>query len=126
MDAKKATSLNNAQLKNVKLDGDPILYRNLLDEQYLDSFADKYPKMYAFWLLTSNCGRSLSLLLLETLLIAIIFGFIYQQFDFVYNFKEELQWWHSYYFSFVTMTTLGMASVEPNSIAAAICHTLKI
>ena len=122
----KPTNLWGAELKNVILDSDPILYRDLLDEQYLDKFAKKYPKMYAFWLLTSNCGRWTFLVFVWALVIALKFGFIYSQSRFIYFGDITLyEWWHPYYLSFVTMSTLGMASVEPVTTAAAIWHTME-
>ena len=52
------TKLKGAYFKNAKLDSDPILYRNILDEQYLDKIAKKRKFFYSFWLLTSNPNNS--------------------------------------------------------------------
>lgn len=117
------TVLTGADIKNCKLDTDPVLYRELLDEQFLDKFAEKHKILYPFWLLTSNCGRSLSLVLLWSFFIAIIFGFIFIPLDFKHSGTTQL--WHPFYFSFVTMTTLGLASVEPVSFWAALWHIFE-
>ena len=121
------TILDGAELKNVKLDSDPVMYRELLDEQYLDRFAEKHPYLYPFWLLTSNCGRSISLVFLWSLLVIVLFGFIYSPLYLKYSSLtvDKICWWHPFYFSFVTMTTLGMASVEPGNFWAAFWHTLQ-
>ncbi|MFC1541576.1 pentapeptide repeat-containing protein [Candidatus Latescibacterota bacterium] len=122
----RPTILTGAELKNVKLDEDPILYRKLLDEQYLDAFAKNHKVLYPFWLLTSNCGRSTSLVFFWALFITILFGFIYSLNDYIY-FGELTGhvWWYPYYFSFVTITTLGMSSVEPVSFWGAFWHTIE-
>ena len=61
---KRPTLFAGCELKNVKLDSDPVLYRELLDEQYLDRFAERHKILYPFWIITSNCGRSVSLVFL--------------------------------------------------------------
>ncbi|MCE5249977.1 pentapeptide repeat-containing protein [bacterium] len=123
----RLTLFDGAELKNVKLDSDPILYRDLLDEQYLDQFELKHKVMYPFWLVTSNCGRSASLVFLWSLVIIVFFGFIFSKTDFLYITYSvgEPPCWYPYYFSAVTMTTLGLASVEPNTFGAALWHTFE-
>jgi|GEM_PF-6290333 uncharacterized protein YjbI with pentapeptide repeats len=120
------TVLTGAELQKVKLDLDPILFRKLLDEQYLDKFAENHKWLYPFWLLSSNCGRWTSLVFGWAFVLALLFGIIYSQCNFIY-FSELTyhDWWHPYYFSFVTMTTLGMSSVEPVSGWAAFWHTVE-
>jgi len=120
------TDITGAELKKVKLESDPVLYRELLDEQWLDRFAEKHKILYPFWLLTSNCGRWTFLIFVWAFVIAIIFGFIFSHSRFIY-FGNVIshEWWHPFYLSFVTMTILGMASVEPVTTAAAVLHTIE-
>ncbi len=117
------TKFLGAELKNIRLDSDPILYRDLLDEQYLDKFEEKHPLIYAFWLFSSNCGRSVTLLAVWSLVIALLFGNIYSHLDF--NYQTAVEWWRPYYLSFVTMTTLGVSSIEPGNFQAALAHTIQ-
>ena len=119
----KPTNFNGADVRNVKLDSDPVLYKELLDEQYLDKFSKKHKILYSFWLLRSNCGRSLSLVLIWSFILAVIFGFVFIPLDFQHS--GTTQWWHSFYLSFVTITTLGLSSVEPISFWAAFWHTVE-
>lgn len=135
------TLLEGAELKNVKLDSDPVLYRELLDEQYLDRFSKRYHKTYIFWLLTSDCGRNIPMLFGWSIFIGILFGLVFADFSspelfpgflrdfldiidpkFLYN---SFAWWKPFYLSFVTMTTLGVASVEPANDAAFWWHTAQ-
>jgi len=46
------------------------------------------------------------------------------------NLRDEVEggiisWWRPYYLSFVTMTTLGVASIEPGNGWAAFAHTVQ-
>ncbi len=149
-DLKNATKLVSTQLKNVKLDGDPILYRKLLDEQYLDSFAKEHMKVYPFWLLTSDCGRLVFSLFVWILFIGILFGVVFSDYSsqwlngfpqlfkdpiqntlnyfdpkFTYNGQPQSMWWQPFYLSFATMTTLGLASAEPSNDVGFWWHTFQ-
>ena len=142
----KPTNLYGAELKNVKLDSDPVLYRELLDEQYLDKFAEKHKIIYPLWLFTSNCGRWTFLVFIWTFILGIMFGFVFYNFSypsffpdwawletlldkidpvFRYNGDPQKLWWQPFYLSFVTMTTLGLASAEPINDAGFWWHTLQ-
>ena len=123
----KPIDLTGAEIKNVKLDSDPVMYRELLDEQYLDRFAVKHPYIYAFWLLTSNCGRWIWLVLAWSVVIGLLFGFVYSHVPVSYTSVtvDQIRWWHPYYFSFVTMTTLGVATIEPMGGLASLVHTVQ-
>ena len=140
--ALKPTNLTGAEIKNVRLDSDPVLYRDLLDEQYLDRFAGKHKIMYPFWLCTSNCGRSIALVLLWSLLFSVVFGLIYADFvcpswfpfrnffdsidpRFTYQGQPQTRVWQPFYLSFVTMTTLGLASSEPSNWFGYFWHTAQ-
>lgn len=136
-----ATKLRGAEITKMNLEGDPILYRDLLDEQYLDEFAEKHKFLYPFWLLTSNCGRWTSLVFGWAMIVGVLFAFVFSDFSsptwlptclrdlldlfdpyFTYNGKPQTMWWQPFYLSFVTMTTLGLASAEPANTAAFLWH----
>ena len=136
------TVLTGSSLKGVMLDYDPVLYRELLDEQYLDRFAEKHKILYPFWLLSSNCGRTVSLLFVWTLVIGLLIGLVFADFnspgwlpnfmrnildivdpEFCYNSMPQTTLWQPLYLSFVTMTTLGVATAEPVNHAAYWWHT---
>lgn len=139
----RPTLLEGAELKNVRLDSDPVMYRELLDEQYLDRMAEKHPKFYKFWLLTSNCGRSVWLLIAWSLFLALCFGLIYADLSSPSWFPGWLQrflaridpkfegfdlkarFWDPIYMSFVTMTTLGWSGVKPDNQAGYWWHTAQ-
>ena len=143
-DALEPTNLAGAEIKQVRLDSDPVLYRDLLDEQYLDRFAGKHSIMYPFWLWSSNCGRSIKLILFWTFILSVAFGFVYADFvslscfpniltnslDFIdprfsYQGEPQTRLWQPFYLSFVTMTTLGLASAEPSNSAGYWWHTFQ-
>jgi len=140
------TLVEGAEIKNVRLNSDPIMYRDLLDEQYLDRYAEKHKIIYTFWLLISNCGRSPRPIAIIALLTGFFFGAIYAGYpyphwlpeclwlkelliswkpEFIYNNEIAAYWWRPYYTSFTTLTTLGWASAEPANTPAFVFHTVE-
>ena len=60
----------------------PGLKRDIEDEQFIHDFQNKHPFMCWFWERSSNCGRCLSLWALWSLLIALICGFAYADYEY--------------------------------------------
>jgi len=143
---RRPTIIKGADFRNVNLTADPLLYRELLDEQWLDRFAaDSWRKpLYWFWLWTSNCGRSFGLVFLVAVLAGFVFGAVFADYHSPRWFPGWLQnllaaidprfryqdippgldgWW-PYYMSFVTMTSLGWASAQPVNKTGMVWHTI--
>ena len=138
----RATELMGADIRNAKLYSDPVLFRQLLDEQYLDVFAEKRPFWYVVWLWTSSCGRSPLTVGFWSLVIGLFFGAVFGYYPFpdyawlkwlkgvlvidspMFNFSDS-EWWRPYYHSFTTLTTLGGAGAEPLTATGFWWHTLE-
>ncbi len=139
----RPTILKGADLTGIKLGTSPTLRRKLLDEVYLEEFAEHHPVFYHLWLWTSNCGRSPVLVGLWAGLIGIFFGFAFAHYPYpsflpdwawlqnifvvnqpMFDFIGD-EWWRPYYHSITTLTTLGWGSVEPKTTAGFWWHTAE-
>ena len=93
----------------------------IMDENYLHEFRHASPAnaaVYRLWKLTSDCGRSLARWAMLTFTMATLFGAIYSQVNLDYGDYETVL--SPYYFSVVTLTTLGYGDVLPASLGAQI------
>ena len=110
----ESASFIRSDVRDVDFSGAYLVRRQIVDENYLFEFrtASKSNQIiYNLWKLTSDCGRSLSRWSICVLLVTIIFGFIYQNIDI--NFGDHETWLSPWYFSVVTLTTLGYGDVLP-------------
>lgn len=97
------------------------LRRFVMDENYLFEFRTSNRLngvLYRFWKITSDCGRSLTRWAVLTLVMATVFGALYTQVHVDYgDYESPLS---PFYFSVVTLTTLGYGDVLPASLTAQI------
>lgn len=100
-----------------KVDGstNSILKRHMEDYQFILGFKEKswFHRwlFYPLWKITSDCGRSLLLWLIWSVLIAGFFAIVYTcHLDWFANAKD---WFNAIYFSVVTFTTLGFGDLTP-------------
>jgi hypothetical protein len=56
---------------------DSIFKRELIDMQFIQQFEKRHPFIAFFWWISSECGRNLTLWVVWSILIALIFGFVY-------------------------------------------------
>jgi uncharacterized protein YjbI with pentapeptide repeats len=97
------------------------LRRSIMDENYLYEFRNTSRTnalIYQVWRATSDCGRSLVRWGALTLVMALSFALAYAQVDIDYGDYET--WLSPFYFSVVTLTTLGYGDVLPASLPAQI------
>lgn len=108
-----------ARFTNADFTGAYLARREAIDQNYLHEFKTQsraHGILYFVWWVTSNCGRSFARWGTFTMLYAVIFASIYQMVD--------IDWGPSqsgvspFYFSFVTLTTLGYGDVLPLSEGA--------
>ena len=133
------------------MDGVSNLYlkRYIEDEQWLKSWR-RHGKLrgilFFFWELTSHCGRSFGLWTFWVLMVAIIFGAIFADYNVPSWLPEPIQeflvqidpkiaistsgrvptQFTPYYFSIVTFTTLGFGDVHPLNLAGEIWLVLEV
>ncbi len=110
----KEASWIAAHILEVDFCGAYLLRRHIMDENFLHEF--RYQSkvnqvIYALWWLTSDCGRSLLRWATCTVGIGVAFGALYSTMEL--NSSSPVGWFTPYYFSFVTLTTLGYGDVLP-------------
>jgi uncharacterized protein YjbI with pentapeptide repeats len=96
------------------------------DQDYIEEFKDAHPFYYALWLGSTDCGRSMTRVVLWSAFLAIAFGLIFyllgeEAFDIAH--RESMGWnpLTMMYYSVVTFTTLGFGDITPRtSVAAAL------
>lgn len=108
--------------------GNPFFKRDIEDQDWLEHFALRNPRFYTFWKLTSNCGRSLSRVVLFSLGIALFFGGIYAQkfWPLIQIGATEDNWFSPFYYSIVTFTTLGYGDITPSCLAGQLVVVAEV
>jgi uncharacterized protein YjbI with pentapeptide repeats len=109
----------------------PWLKRYIDDELWIKSWKDRNQKtwwkrpLFFVWELTSHCGRSFSLWMFWSLILALIFGFLYKGHINIDSCTAN-NWYTPFYFSVVTFTTLGFGDVKPADWVGQLWITLEV
>ncbi|MEE9417675.1 MAG: ion channel, partial [Acidimicrobiales bacterium] len=107
--------------------GSYLARREAIDQNYLHEFRSRgriQEFLYRLWWVTSDCGRSFLRWGVLTLAFSMVFGGIYRLVDIDYGSHETAI--SSFYFSVVTLTTLGYGDVLPVSQTAQIIVMLEV
>jgi uncharacterized protein YjbI with pentapeptide repeats len=102
--------------------------RLILDENYLWEFRTQGRSnelLYRLWHLTSNCGRSLGRWGIWTLTLITVFALLFLAVDIDYG-HHAPGLLSSFYFSVVTLTTLGYGDILPASPIAQALVSLEV
>ena len=106
-----------ADIRNVDFSGAYLLRRFIMDENYLHEFRSQGPVhkfVHWLWWASSDCGRNATRWAALTVTVALAFGVVY---PFVgVDYGDHATWLSPYYFSIVTLTTLGYGDVLPTSV----------
>lgn len=111
----------------IDFSGAYLLRREIMDQNYLYEFRNRdrrHALLYTFWKATSDCGRSLVRWGAMTVMVALLFGVLYTMVDIDYGSNETAL--SPFYFSVVTITTLGYGDVLPASLAAQILVMIQV
>lgn len=101
--------------------------RHIIDENYLKEFRESglgARVVYYLWWITSDCGRNVGIWLAWVVLISAVFGVLYRYVEIDYG--PHQNWISPWYFSVVTLTTLGYGDVIPASIGAKLLTMVEV
>ncbi|MBN2724620.1 MAG: pentapeptide repeat-containing protein [Deltaproteobacteria bacterium] len=113
--------------RNINFVGAYQLRRFIIDQNYLEEFKRKSffnRIVFYFWLISSDCGRSMIRWVLLTVGVALVFSFLYATVAIDYGFHRT--WMSPLYFSFVTLTTLGFGDIVPISVPAQVLVIIEV
>jgi uncharacterized protein YjbI with pentapeptide repeats len=114
-------------IRDINFAGAYLMRRFILDQNFIKEFKERNrlnKLIYYLWWLTSDCGRSMLRWCLWTVLLIFIFGFTYMIVGVDYG--EHPTWLSPFYYSVVTLTTLGYGDVVPASFWAQIVAMVEV
>lgn len=106
----------NVDVRNIDAHGTYLARRFIDDQNYIYEFRQRSRLnrlVYWIWWLSSDCGRSVGRWAALTLLIVVVFAKAYTLGDINYGSHET--WFSPFYYSVVTMTSLGYGDVVPTT-----------
>lgn len=109
-------SFLSADVRDVDWSGAYLVRRHIIDENFLHEFRSQgraHRALYWLWWASSDCGRSLLRWTAWTALIGVTFGAVYASLPL--RVTGEANSLTPYYFSLVTLTTLGYGDVLPDT-----------
>jgi len=101
-------------IRDINFAGAYLMRRFVNDQNFLMEFKNhsRFTRfMYYIWLITSDCGRSMSRWCMWIFVQAMFFAWLYSMVGIDYG--EHPTWLSNLYFSIVTLTTLGFGDVVP-------------
>lgn len=114
-------------IRDINFAGAYRLRRFILDQNYIKEFraASRFKNaLYYLWWLTCDCGRSISRWCLWVLIILLFYSWLYTFVEIDYgDHPTEIS---TFYYSVVTLTTLGYGDVAPASIGGQIIAMLEV
>ena len=126
VDYNKASWLR-ANLQDVDFSGATMLRQFILDQNFIHEFKSQGASaklLYWFWWITSDCGRSIARWLVWIAVAWGAFGFAYSRLP--VDFGDYPTALSPYYFSFVTLTTLGYGDAVPASVGAQVAAMVEV
>lgn len=139
----KATNLRNSDLSrlvdydhadwigvsvaDIDFSGAYLLRREIMDQNYLYEFRTRdrrHAALYTVWKATSNCGTSLARWGAMVVMVALAFGVLFTIVDIDYGANRTML--SPFYFSVVTITTLGYGDALPKSAVAQLLVMIEV
>ena len=116
-----------ADIRDINFAGAYRLRRFVIDQNYLKEFRESSRPaeiLYRIWWLTSDCGRSISRWCLWIVVAIGLFAWLYTLCEVDYGKYDN--WIGPFYYSVVTITTLGYGDIVPASPAARIVAMVEV
>jgi uncharacterized protein YjbI with pentapeptide repeats len=116
-----------ARFQGVRVDscyGSSRFKRHARDQDYIEEFKAAHPYYYILWRGLTDCGRSMTRVILWSAVLAVFFGLVFFSLGreaFALSHPETLPWglFSMIYYSVVTFTTLGFGDITPRTPLAA-------
>jgi len=140
----KSTNFNDTEVDGIKYDrkahyrgirvaschGSARFRRAAQDQDFIEEYKEAHRLNYYLWLWVTDCGRSMTRVVLWSMGISLAFGLIYYclgEDAFSYSFNETLPWslYRAICFSLLTCTTLGYGDMAPKTPLASGLVTLE-
>jgi uncharacterized protein YjbI with pentapeptide repeats len=115
----RSASWIGVDIRDVNFAGAYLMRRYILDQNFLYEFRrrNRFTAIfYNIWWITSDCGRSVARWCFWTFLLSFMFGLAYMFVEVDYG--EFRTWLSPFYYSVVTMTSLGYGDIVPASTSA--------
>ncbi len=122
----KATWIG-VDIRDINFSGAYLMRRFIMDQNFLKEFKERnrFTKIvYYLWLITSDCGRSMTRWCAWTVLLVLGFSFLYSMVGVDYG--DYRTWLSPFYYSVVTFTTLGYGDVVPADSLAQFFAILEV
>lgn len=133
----KKTSFLRADIRNIDWSKNPLLKRDIEDQQFLHAYKEKpqkrlwhkvWHRVWRFlWWMTCDYGQNFWLWLAWSLGLAFFFGSLYGGHDLIKPNSDVLfNPFTPFYYSIVTFTTLGFGDVIPANLNGQIAVTAEV
>ncbi|WP_319408811.1 pentapeptide repeat-containing protein [uncultured Desulfosarcina sp.] len=127
----KNTDFQNIDVSKVDGSSNPLFLSFIRRKHYLKHFKTQSTGnkiIYYLWLFISDCGQSFFRWTIVSLIICLIFGFIYSNIteSFILSGERTRSVFSFYYYSVVTFTTLGFGDIVPNNMWSEIVVTIEV
>lgn len=127
----KKTDFQNIDVSKVEGSSNPLFLSFIRRKHYLKHFKTQSTGnkiIYYLWLFISDCGQSFVRWTIVSLIICLLFGFIYSHIpeSFILSDGRIRSAFSFYYYSVVTFTTLGFGDIVPNNMWSEIVVTIEV
>ena len=114
-------------IRDINFAGAYTMRRFVVDQNYLKEFRDRSrfaTALYWLWWVTSDCGRSLSRWCFWITLQLIAFALLFKYVGLDYGDHPTV--FSPFYYSVVTLTTLGYGDIVPSSVAGQVIAMIEV
>jgi len=123
----KEASWIGVDLRDIDFTGAYLCRRFANDQNFIEEFRrqSKWSQVvYRLWYFTSDCGRSVLRWAFCTMAIVVVFACLFTTVGIDYG--EHETWLSPFYFSVITMTTLGYGDVLPSTVMGQVFAMLEV